>query len=54
VSRHHPVALSNARLPKQPTKELTKELIELLRQEPKGMASYFMWLAEYHPAIFAS
>ena len=48
------MALSNARLPKQPAKELTKELIELLRQEPKGMTSYFMWLAEYHPAIFAA
>jgi hypothetical protein len=46
------VAISNARLPKQPSKEFTKELIDLLRQEPNGMTSYFMWLAERHPAIF--
>ena len=49
----HFVAISNARLPKQPC-EFTKELIDLLRQEPNGMTSYFMWLAEHHPAIFAS
>jgi hypothetical protein len=48
------VALSNARLPKQPNQHFTKELIGLLRQDPKGMTSYFMWLAENHPAIFVS
>jgi hypothetical protein len=44
-------AISNARLPKQPNKKFTKELIELLRQDPKGMTSYFNWLAEHHPAL---
>ena len=48
------VAISNAQLPKRPNQHFTKELIELLRQEPQGMTSYFMWLAEHHPAIFAS
>jgi len=47
-------AISNARLPKQPNKKFTKELIELLRQDPKGMTSYFNWLAEHHPALFIS
>jgi hypothetical protein len=39
------VAISNPRLPKTPNKEFTKELIELLRQHPKGMQSYFTWLS---------
>jgi hypothetical protein len=48
------VAISNAKLPKRPTAKLTAELIELLRLDPKGVTSYFEWLAEHHPAIFAS
>jgi hypothetical protein len=28
--------------------------LELLRLDPKGVTSYFEWLAEHHPAIFAS
>jgi hypothetical protein len=48
------VAISNAKLPKHPTKKLTEELIKLLRLDPNGMTSYFEWLAEHHPAIFAS
>ena len=42
------------KLPKRPTAKLTAELIELLRLDPKGVTSYFEWLAEHHPAIFAS
>jgi hypothetical protein len=48
------VAISNARLPTKPNKQFTRELIELLRQSPNGMQSYFLWLAEQHPAIFAA
>jgi hypothetical protein len=33
---------------------VTDELIRLLRLDPKGMTSYFEWLAEHHPAIFAT
>ncbi len=47
-------AISNEKLPKRPTKKITRALIDLLRLDPKGMTSYFEWLAEYHPAIFAS
>lgn len=35
------VAISNARLPTKPNKLFTQELIEFLRQSPKGMQSYF-------------
>jgi hypothetical protein len=48
------VAISNAQLPKRPNREFSKELLELLRQDPKGMTSYFSWLAEHHPALFVS
>jgi hypothetical protein len=48
------VAISNAKLPKRPTAKLTEELIALLRLDPKGVTSYFEWLAENHPAIFAA
>jgi hypothetical protein len=47
------VAISNAQLPKRPVKFYTKALIELLHQDPKGTQSYFVWLAENHPGIFA-
>jgi hypothetical protein len=46
--------LAGARLPKKPDKVFTRELIEFLRQDPKGMQSYFLWLAEQHPSIFAA
>jgi hypothetical protein len=48
------VAISNERLPKRPNQHFSKELLALLRQDPQGMTSYFMWLAEHHPAIFVS
>jgi hypothetical protein len=46
--------MARAKLPKKPTMQLTWELIELMRLDPKGMTSYFEWLATEHPAIFAA
>jgi hypothetical protein len=39
---------------KRNRKEEEKAFGELLGQYPKGMTSYFMWLAERHPASFAA
>jgi hypothetical protein len=45
--------LFNAKLPHQPTRTMTAEMLRLLRRDPKGIVSYFEWLAEDHPAIFS-
>ena len=47
-------AIANAKLPKRASERWPRELIELLHQSPEGMTSYFMWLAENHPAIFVT
>jgi hypothetical protein len=44
----------NAKLRHQPTRAMTAEMRRLLRREPKGIVSYFEWLAEDHPAIFSA
>jgi hypothetical protein len=46
--------LFNAELPHQPTRAMTAEMLRLLRRDPKGIVSYFEWLAEDHPAIFSA
>ena len=46
--------LFNAKLPHQPTRAMTAEMLRLLRRDPKGIVSYFEWLAEDHPAIFCA
>jgi hypothetical protein len=46
--------LFNAKLPHQPTRTMTAEMLRLLRRDPKGIVSYFEWLAEDHPAIFSA
>jgi len=45
--------LFNAKLPHQPTRTMTAEMLRLLRRDPKGIVSYFEWLAEDHPSIFS-
>jgi hypothetical protein len=48
------VAIKNAKLPKRPKRNFPAELIAILRRDPKGIVSYFEWLAVEHPAIFCS
>ena len=44
--------MSNARLPKTPSKTFTKEMIELSKLSPEGISSYFEWIAEFHPSLY--
>lgn len=47
-------AIHNAKLPKSPNKSFTRESLELSRLVPKGIVSYFEWLAEHYPNIYAA
>jgi hypothetical protein len=51
---NHLVELNNARLPTRPTKKMTAELIEVSKLSPEGLTSYFQWLAENHPSVYAA
>jgi hypothetical protein len=44
--------VSNARLPKRPNRNFSREVLGLLRRDPRGTESYFEWLAEFHPKLF--
>jgi hypothetical protein len=48
------VALHNAKLPKKPNSNFIKELIELSKLDPKGIVSYFEWLAEKYPSLYVA